>query len=178
MADYDLSNLNVLVVDDNHHMHTILRAILSAMRIKHSRFCDGPADALDVMKTWVPDILMTNWKMEPVDGLEFVKQVRRGKDSPNHYMPIIMLSGHSEAKHVLEARDAGVNEFLTKPVSIKALYSRMVRVISDPRVFIRNKTYFGPCRRRLGAKTDYNGPWRRHDDPAHLDEDSAKQAVN
>jgi DNA-binding response OmpR family regulator len=60
-----------------------------------------------------------------------------------------MLSSHSERQKVLMARDAGVNEFLTKPVSAKALHDRIVSVVMRPRPFVNTKTFFGPDRRRF-----------------------------
>ncbi len=86
--------------------------------------------------------------MKPLDGIDFVKLVRTARDSPNPYVPIIMLSGYTEYRRVVEARDAGVNEFLAKPISAKALYQRFAAIIDNPRPFIRTESYFGPDRRR------------------------------
>jgi len=72
-------------------------------------------------------------------------------------VPIIMLTGHSEKRRVIEARDTGVTEFLAKPISAKALYQRVLNVVANPRPFIKTKTYFGPCRRRNLYGT-YVGP--------------------
>ena len=58
------------------------------------------------------------------------------------------------------ARDAGVTEFLAKPISAKALYQRIVNVVVSPRPFIKTKSYFGPDRRR-NTVTAYIGPERR-----------------
>ena len=71
-----------------------------------------------------------------------------------------MLTGHSERARVMAARDAGVTEFLTKPISAKGLYQRIVNVVFNPRPFIRTETYFGPDRRR-NVNPNYNGPERR-----------------
>ncbi len=73
MPKYNLEVLNILVVDDNRHMHSIVKAILNSMRIKNIRFCDNAADAFSEMKQWMPDIIITDWKMEPLDGLDFVR---------------------------------------------------------------------------------------------------------
>ena len=59
-----------------------------------------------------------------------------------------MLTGHTEKARVTAARDAGITEFLAKPISAKALYQRIVNVVANPRPFIKTKTYFGPDRRR------------------------------
>ena len=74
--------------------------------------------------------------------------------------PIIMLTGHSEKRRVIEARDTGVTEFLAKPISAKALYQRVLNVVANPRPFIKTKSYFGPCRRR-NNHGNYVGPERR-----------------
>ena len=63
-----------------------------------------------------------------------------------------------------EARDAGVNEFLAKPVTARSLIHRINLVIEHPRPFIRCSTYFGPDRRRR-AEPGFKGPWRRQGDP-------------
>ena len=98
--------------------------------------------------------------MEPRDGIEFTKMIRNHDTSPNRYVPIIMLTGHSELSAVEEARDAGVNEFMAKPVSATKLYAKIKRIIEHPRDFVRTGDYFGPDRRRH-QDPDYDGPERR-----------------
>lgn len=160
MSSISLEALSVLVVDDNKHMHMVVKGILNSMRIKNIRFSDNAADAFTEMRQWHPDIIITDWAMEPLDGLDFVRLVRKGADSPNPYAPIILLTGHTEMHRVLEARDSGVSEILAKPISIKSLYSRLVSIIENPRPFVKSKTYFGPCRRRWDDPS-YTGPERR-----------------
>jgi CheY-like chemotaxis protein len=81
-------------------------------------------------------------------GLEFVHFLRNDPASPNPYMPIIMLTGHGDRDRVREARDAGVNTFMAKPISAKAMYERLVWMINHPLPFLRTNDYFGPDRRR------------------------------
>jgi DNA-binding response OmpR family regulator len=107
-----------------------------------------------------------------MSGLELVKLIRTSPDCPNPFVPVIMLTGHSQAEHVREARDAGATEFLAKPISAKGVLARMTLVIESPRSFVRTKEYFGPCRRRR-ADEDYHGPERRAPAPAKLKETSA-----
>ena len=98
--------------------------------------------------------------MDEMNGIEFTKEVRNSPTSPNPYVPIIMLTGHTSADCVQQARDAGVNEFLAKPVSVKAMLARLTADIEYPRPFVRTANYFGPCRRRRNNE-DYKGPERR-----------------
>ena len=173
MSSYNLEVLNVLVVDDDRYMHLIIKAILSAMRIKNIRYCENASDAFVEMQQSMPDIVITDWKMEPLNGLDFVRQIRKGQDSPNPYVPTILLTGYTELHRVTEARDAGVTEILAKPVSIEKLHSRIVNIIEKPRSFIKTDDYFGPDRRRGGAAKNYTGPWRRSDDGVEDSNDDA-----
>ncbi len=77
-----------------------------------------------------------------------------------------MLTGHPELHRVIESRDAGINEFLAKPLSAKALYQRIVTIIENPRPFIRTENYFGPCRRRKNVGPPKGTAERREDELA------------
>ena len=101
------------------------------------------------------------------DGLELAQMIRQPGANANPYVPIIMLTGHSEKKRVVSARDAGVTEFLAKPISAKALYERILNVVANPRPFIKTKTYFGPDRRR-NVNPNYVGPERRKGGKAEM----------
>jgi two-component system, chemotaxis family, chemotaxis protein CheY len=152
--------LRVLVVDDNQHMRKLIVAVLQAVGVRDLFEAADGEQAWKTLRDTNPDVIMLDWQMDGMTGLEFVHLIRNSPRSPNVYIPVIMLTGHTHVEHVRQARDAGVNEFLAKPVSVKAILSRLVNVIEHPRPFIRTKTYFGPCRRRR-AVTVYTGPERR-----------------
>jgi len=73
-----------------------------------------------------------------------------------------MLTGHTERANVREARDAGITEFLAKPISARNIYARILQVVANPRPFVRCKKYVGPCRRRVDLP--FEGPERRASD--------------
>jgi two-component system chemotaxis response regulator CheY len=108
----------------------------------------------------MPDIIFADWAMPIFDGLELAQMIRQPGANANPYVPIIMLTGHSEKKRVTAARDAGITEFMAKPISAKALYQRVLNVVANPRPFIKTKNYFGPDRRR-NVNPNYVGPERR-----------------
>ena len=112
-----------------------------------------------------PDIVIADWMMKPVDGINFTRRVRNDPASPNPYVPVILMTGFSERKRVLEARDAGVTEFLVKPFNARDLYKRLVQVIERPRQFVRSNDFFGPDRRRK-REMAFTGPYRRESDLA------------
>jgi CheY-like chemotaxis protein len=155
-----LENLRVLLVDDNQHMRAIVTTVLTGVGVRNVRESRDGAEALEVLRDWPADVVIVDFQMFPIDGVEFTRMVRNAPDSKNPYLPIIMMTGHSEKSRVMEARDAGVTEFVAKPLTAKSVLERLQAVIYRPRPFIRSGNYFGPDRRRRDDP-GYNGPWLR-----------------
>jgi two-component system, chemotaxis family, chemotaxis protein CheY len=155
--------LKILVIDDNQHMRSIIKAILKGVGVVHPREAQDGAEGLEILRHFPADVALVDFTMQHLDGVEFAKLLRNSKDSYNPYLPIIMISGHSTREKVQQARDAGVNEFVTKPLTAKGLLTRLQNVVLHPRPYIRNKSYFGPDRRRSNPAT-YTGPYRRQND--------------
>jgi CheY-like chemotaxis protein len=161
MTSFD--NLKALVVDDNAHMRTLLRSLLQALGLSQIYEAVDGARGFAEMRERRPDFVLTDLSMSPVDGIEFTRLVRFGQDSPNPYVPIIMVTGHTERQRVLAARDAGVNEFLAKPITAQNILLRITEIVERPRPFVRCDNYFGPDRRRR-RDDSYAGRLRRRDD--------------
>ena len=160
MVRINFNRLRFLVIDDNAHMRRILRTLLHGFGTREVYEAEDGATGLEAFTHYMPDIVLTDWVMPIFDGLELAQMIRQPGANANPYVPIIMLTGHSEKKRVVSARDAGITEFLTKPISAKALYERILNVVANPRPFIKTKTYFGPDRRR-NVNPNYVGPERR-----------------
>ena len=160
MSGYKFDRLKILVVDDNAHMRKLVTTILQAFGVNQIQEADSGQRAWTVLREFNPDIVVLDWVMEGMSGLELMQMIRANPQSPNPFVPVIMLSGHTSLDHVLQARDAGVNEFIAKPVSVKTMMARLVSVIEHPRPYVRTQGYFGPCRRRRGVD-EYRGPERR-----------------
>ena len=142
-----LHNLSILLVDDNAFMLRLLQNLCRGLGIIRILQAETGEQAIHLLADKQIDLLITDWHMEPMDGLELVHHVRNSPASQNPYLPIIMLSGHGDREHVCKARDAGVNMFMAKPVSAKAMYERLVWMVNNPLPFIRSGGYFGPDRR-------------------------------
>jgi len=162
MSGYRFDRLKVLVVDDNAHMRKLVITILQAFGVTQISEADGGENAWAKLREINPDVLVLDWVMEGMSGIDLVQKIRTDPQTPNPFVAVIMLTGHTHIDHVRMARDAGVHEFIAKPVSVKTMMSRLVSVIEHPRPFVRTATYFGPCRRRRGAD-EYRGPERRAD---------------
>ena len=165
-----LKSLNILLVDDNQHMRTITSAILQSAGIRNIREVSDGAMALSSLRVHPVNLAIVDFNMFPLDGVEFTRLVRNSPDSINPYLPIIMMTGHSEKNRVMEARDAGVTEFLAKPISARAVIDRLNAVIVKARPFVKTDGFFGPDRRR-SRRADYTGAPRRERDQS--DEDSS-----
>lgn len=159
---YKLEVVKVLVVEDNQPMLELVKSILETFGVGQIYTAKDGEIGFKVFCRENPDLVITDWMMKPINGLEMTNMIRNEPMSPNPYVPIVMMTGFSEHKRVASARDLGTTEFLVKPFKAQDLYKRIVQVIERPRQFVKCENFFGPDRRRT-RNTDYNGPERRSD---------------
>ncbi len=146
-----LATAKVLLVDDEYYMRKVVRTLLIGIGVRNIyEAADAPA-GLEAIRTVQPDIVILDWEMPGLDGAGFVRMVRSPETFPFPNVPIIMLTGHGERSRVVEAVEIGVNEFLLKPVSSKALRDRLVAVLIKPRGVVKDGNYYGPCPRKLAT---------------------------
>jgi len=157
MDQKDFSELNVLIIDDNEHTVQLLTRMLHGFGIQSVSSAKDGASAFPLLKIKPFDLVICDWAMKPINGITFVRRVRRDPKSPCPFVPIIMLTGHTDVDRVIEARDAGVNDFLAKPIAPVTLLQHMTSALKQSREFIKTTEYFGPDRRQrdgdpLGAE--------------------------
>ncbi|MCP5432036.1 MAG: response regulator [Alphaproteobacteria bacterium] len=148
MTGYDFSKVTILCVDDNRHMMTLLKTILRSLGVGTVLETQRAAEALSIARSRPVDMIVTDIRLQDESGLDLIRRIRNSSDSTNPFVPIIVVSAHSERSRVEAARDAGANEYLTKPVRPRDLLVRMRAIIESPRPFVRTSFYFGPDRRR------------------------------
>ena len=167
----DLSSLRVLVAEDNPHMRSILRMLLTGYGIRRIFEAEDGASALEMIGSRDPDLLLVDWMMPILDGADLTRIVRRSPE-PNCYVPIIAVTAHTLRQQVIAARDCGVTEVMCKPVSARGLYLRIANCVLNQRDFVRTKGYFGPDRRRFQSPTFLGAERRgvRRDDGYTLDD--------
>jgi CheY-like chemotaxis protein len=160
---FQFEKLSVLLVEDVLPMKQIISSVLKSLGIKNiTETIDGEA-AFKKFQKDNHDIIITDWVMSPIDGIELTKEIRHNPLSPNRMAPIIFITGYSAWERVEYARDVGVTEFLIKPFTAQDLGRRIAHVITNPRDFVETKDFFGPDRRRRIDK-NYKGPFRRDGD--------------
>lgn len=157
----DFSRLEILVIDDNEFMRHLYRQLLEAIGFNKQNISEARdgEEGLDHLHHDHCDITICDLNMKPMNGKAFTHFIRTSEDSPNPYLPIVVCTGHAELVHIADARDAGANEILRKPLSAASLYARLQSVIECPRPFILSKTFVGPDRRRRDLP--FEGPDRR-----------------
>jgi DNA-binding response OmpR family regulator len=144
-----LSAIKVLVVDDDHYMRKVVRAMLTSIGVKSVHDADDGAAGLRSIRQLNPDIVIVDWEMPTLDGLQFLRTVRSPGEFPFPDVPIILLTGHADRWRVVEAARFGVHEYLLKPVSTKALLDRITSVLVRPRKMVKLDGYYGPEPRKL-----------------------------
>ena len=151
-ADVLISQLSVLVVDDNAFMRKLVRGMLAHLGVKTIyEAADGIA-ALETIRAMTPDIVIVDWEMPLLSGPELVRIVRSPGVFPMPDIPIILLTAHGERWRIVQSMKLGVNEVLCKPVSAKALYDRLISILLKPRKIVRIGDYYGPEPRRRQSK--------------------------
>lgn len=155
--------MTVLVVDDNKDTLVLISHMLRGFGVGQVENASDAPRALAILRSKRFDLIICDWQMKPVDGVKFAQLVRRAPDSGNPFVPIIMLTAHGAPELVFEARDAGITEFLVKPVSPATLLSRIVSLLKSPRNFIETSEFFGPDRRR--KVISHTGQERRVEQP-------------
>lgn len=160
---FKFEKLSVLVVEDTAPMRKLVISVLETLGVgKVFTAADGD-EGFNLFCQQNPDIVIADWHMLPVSGIELVRKIRQDAGSPNKMVPIVMMTGYSAMPRVSEARDCGATEFLVKPFSANDMARRIAYVINKPRDFIETGDFFGPDRRRRKIE-DYRGPQRRGDD--------------
>jgi two-component system chemotaxis response regulator CheY len=120
---YALDKAKILIVDDMKPMLALMTSVLQIFGFKHIWTATNGDEAFPIVAKENPDLIITDWMMTPMDGLEFARLVRKSPMTPNPYVPIMMMTGFSSKFRVETARDTGITEFLVKPFSSRDLYS-------------------------------------------------------
>lgn len=155
-----LNKISFLVVEDTLPMRNLLVTILESLGAGKVITADHGGHGFSQFIRHNPDIVITDWLMEPIDGLSLIKNIRTHPSSTNRIVPIILITGYSAVSRVTQARDMGVTEFLVKPFTGTDLAKRIAHIVNKPRDFVETSRYFGPDRRRKKGE-EYGGPKRR-----------------
>ena len=145
--DESCAGKTVLIVDDNAALRGLLRVSLQAFGVAKVFEAESVDIALALLDRHRVDLVVTDWKMNPRNGLDLVREIRNPQLCSAAYVPVIMLTAYSDGEHIRAARQAGASAFLVKPFTSSGLATTIVEALEDNRVFVNTGDYFGPDRR-------------------------------
>jgi CheY-like chemotaxis protein len=147
--DVDLSPITALIIDDSRYARSFIKTALQSFGIKTILEAgDGPT-GLEVLGQQPVHLVIVDHDMAPMDGIDFTRFVRAGDMVACDDVAVIMMSAESATEVVIQARGAGVNEFLVKPMSTDSLFRRIRNALVNPKAFVRTPGFKGPDRRLL-----------------------------
>lgn len=144
-----IQGLTILIVDGNSYMRKITRTMLMNLGSKSVIEAADGISALETIRTCDPDIMLLDWDMPVLNGMEVMRIVRSPGVFPRPNLPIIMLTSHARRSTVMEAMHAGAHEFLVKPTSAKALQDRLTSIVLNPRPMVQLGDAYVPQPRKI-----------------------------
>ena len=159
------TNWTVLIVDDVRATRAMLRALLRDNGVGNILEAENGVEALRLLQSRRVDVIVTDLAMAAMDGLQLTRKLRQpyGK---NAFVPVMMISGHEEEKHIKAAMEAGVACFMKKPLAAGPFMARLRALVLHPRNAVKAAGYWGPDRRKREIPV---GQDRRCDDEVDLD---------
>jgi two-component system, OmpR family, phosphate regulon response regulator PhoB len=138
----EMEDIDAVVVEDSKPMQTILRSILLSFKVARVRVFDSADDALEACLAEPPNVILTDWRMEPTSGFQFLRLVRHRHMEPLCYVPILFVTAHGTRPLVDKALRAGAHHVLVKPVSPSTLHKRLSWIMHDDRPMILENSGF------------------------------------
>jgi CheY-like chemotaxis protein len=140
--------MSVLIIDDTTFFRRGVVEMCQAFGFGRIRHAGSPLEALELMQREAFDFVVTDFQMEPLNGVEVTRMIRQSSGKNTMYVPIVMMTGRSDRPTLKAALEAGVTDFVAKPLSPKTLLARFISIIEKPKPFMRTNDYFGPDHRQ------------------------------
>jgi CheY-like chemotaxis protein len=150
--DTRLRGREVLIVEDERTMAQLLESLLKGAGVQRVEIAANGDAAIQALKHWRPSVILLDYMLQDTDGIAVATRIRHSDEVSDRAIPILMLTAHAEPEVVYRARDAGVNEFLVKPVKPVTLVDRIEMMLGRPREFMETEEYVGPDRRRRKSR--------------------------
>jgi len=122
-------SMNVLVVDDYKSMVRIVRGMLNQLGFVNVDDAPDGAAAMALLKEKNYGLVLSDWNMQPVTGLDLLKQVRA--EEKTRGTPFVMVTAEAKVENVIAARQAGVNNYVIKPFTLAVLKQKLTSVIGE-----------------------------------------------
>lgn len=120
--------MRILVVDDYPTMRRILRNLLTQIGYRDIEEAGDGTEALTKLRDRKHDLVISDWNMEPMSGLQLLREMRASQDMSS--VPFIMVTAESKTENVLEAKKAGANNYIVKPFNAETLKAKIGQVVT------------------------------------------------
>ena len=124
-----IQNMNVLIVDDHKTMLRIVRNLLTQLKITSITEASDGQEALQKLTQNKFDMVLSDWNMEPMTGLQLLQYVRTDDTYQHKNVPFIMITAEARPENVVEAKQAGVDNYIIKPFNVETLESKIKSVL-------------------------------------------------
>ncbi len=119
--------MNILVVDDYATMRRIIKNLLNQLGFSNIEQAADGAQALQILRATQIGLVVSDWNMEPMTGLQLLKEVRA--DAKLKDLPFIMVTAESKTENIIAAKKAGVNNYIVKPFNAATLKTKLENVL-------------------------------------------------
>ena len=161
--DDNLDKIKVLILESSSDAASLLKRIFTELGFKNVTVANDGFQGVQIMKKNHIDLILTDRELKviwnlfnakgvqeakigdilPLSGVHFTQRLRHSKKSPNPYMPVMMLIDNAVEQDIIDARDSGVNEVITRPISAQDFCERIISIIDKPRLFVSTNVYKG-----------------------------------
>jgi two-component system chemotaxis response regulator CheY len=122
-------SLPILIVDDYKTMLRIIRNLLKQLNLENVQEATDGSSALKMLRDGNFGLVISDWNMEPMTGLQLLKEVRA--DAKLKQLPFIMITAESKTENVVAAKEAGVSNYIVKPFNAETLRQKLVTVLGE-----------------------------------------------
>lgn len=143
----NLHDLIILVADPNSYLRRVIHGILRGFGANKILEVENSLGLFQSLSSQKIDILLCDTQLAPHGGLKLTRSIRRNTENENRTLPILLMSSDTSETTIKNARDAGANMVIAKPMSPNSLYDRLGWIAFNSRPFVDTPTYFGPDRR-------------------------------
>lgn len=122
--------MKILVVDDFSTMRRIIKNLLRDLGFNNTSEADDGLTALPMLKSGNYDLLVTDWNMPGMQGIDLLKAVRADEDEKLKNIPVLMVTAEQKKEQIIEAAQAGVNGYVVKPFTALILKEKLEKIFA------------------------------------------------
>lgn len=120
-------NINILIVDDYKTMLRIIHSLLTQLGFNNIDEASDGSMAIRMIKEKKYELIISDWNMKPMTGIELLKNVRANENIKN--IPFLMITAESKIENIMAAKQAGVSNYIVKPFNAETLKTKLISIL-------------------------------------------------